>query len=133
MFAPQDIGHITDFLVCDLRRAGMYTPKQLKAFGNNIIHNTTSILRKITKTVLQNGHMDYENSDDLNGAMGSGPKIYLDSPPSPGFSIISSSEESSGFVTFSLEKIGICFVGFLFRKFLLEIIVTIIKALEITS
>ena len=40
MFAPQDIGHITEFPVYDLRRAGMYTPKQLKAFWDNIIHNT---------------------------------------------------------------------------------------------
>ena len=67
MFAPQDIGHITEFPVYDSRGAGMYTPKQLKAFWDNIIHNTasTSILKKITRTVLQNGHMDYANSDAL--------------------------------------------------------------------
>ena len=61
MFAPQDIGHITYFPVYDSRRAGMYTPKQLKALWDNIIHNTasTSILEKITRTVLQKGHMDY--------------------------------------------------------------------------
>ena len=49
MFAPQDVGHITDFPVYDSRRAGMYTPKQLKAFWDNIIHNTasTSILKKL--------------------------------------------------------------------------------------
>ena len=54
-FAPQDIGHITEFPVYDSRRAGMYTPKQLKAFWDNIIHNTasTSNLKKITRTVLQ--------------------------------------------------------------------------------
>ena len=48
MFAPQDIGHITEFPVYDSRRAGMYTPKKLKAFWDNNIHNTasTSILKK---------------------------------------------------------------------------------------
>ena len=49
MFAPQDIGHITEFPVYDSRRAGMYTPKQLKAFWDNIILNTASksILKKL--------------------------------------------------------------------------------------
>ena len=37
MFAQQDIDHIRDFLVYDSRRAGMYTPKQLKTFWDNII------------------------------------------------------------------------------------------------
>ena len=36
MFAPQEIGHITEFPVYDSRRAGMYTPKQLKAFWDNL-------------------------------------------------------------------------------------------------
>ena len=49
MFAPQDIGHITEFPVYDSRRAVMYTRKQLIAFWDNIIHNTasTSILKKL--------------------------------------------------------------------------------------
>ena len=38
-----------------------------------------------------------------------------------------------GFVAFFLEKIGIYFACFLFLKFLLEIIVTIVKALEINK
>ena len=56
MFAPQDKGHFTEFPVYDSRHAGMFTPKQLEAFWDNIIHNTasTSILKKITRTVLQN-------------------------------------------------------------------------------
>ena len=67
MFAPQDIGHITEFPVYDSRRAVMYTRKQLITFWDNIIHNTasTSILKKITRNVLQNGHMDYANSYTL--------------------------------------------------------------------
>ena len=131
MFAPHDIGHITEFPVYDSRRAGMYTPKQLKAFWDNIIHNTasTSILKKITRTVLQNGHMDYANSDALTAAMGLNQKIYLDSLLSSGF-FMNSFIGTFGFVSFFLEKIGISFACFLFLKFLLEIIVTIIEALE---
>ena len=105
MFAPQDIGHITEFPLYDSRRAGMYTPKQLKAFWDNIIHNTasTSILKKITRTVLQNGHMDYANSDALTAAMGLNQKIYLDSLLSPGF-FMNSFIGTFGFVAFFLEK-----------------------------
>ena len=131
MFAPQDIGHIREFPVYDSRRAGMYTPKQLKAFWDTIIHNTasTSILKKITRTVLQNGHMDYANSHASTAAMGLNQKIYLDSLLSPGF-FIKNFIGTFGFVAFFLEKIGIYFACFLFLKFLLEIVVTTVKALE---
>ena len=89
MFAPQAIGQIREFPVYDSRRAGMYIPKHLKAFWDNIIHNTasTSILKKNTRTILQNGHMDYAISDALTAAMGLSQKIFLDSLLSPGFVI----------------------------------------------
>ena len=133
MFAPQDIGHITEFPIYDTRRAVMYTPKQLKAFWDNIIHNTasTSILKKITRFVLHNRHMDYANSDALTARMGLNQKIYLDSLFSPGF-FVKNFIGTFGFVAFFLEKIRIYFACFFF-KFLLEVIVTIIKALEITK
>ena len=74
--------------------------------------------------------MDYANSEALTAAMGFNQKIYLDSLLSPGF-FMSSFIGTFGFVAFFLEKIGIYFACFLFHKFLLETIETIIKALEI--
>ena len=74
--------------------------------------------------------MDYAKSDALTAAMGLNQKIYLDSLLSPGF-LIKNFIGTFGFVAFFLEKIGIYFACLLFIKFLLEIIVTIIKALEI--
>ena len=45
VFAPHDIDQIEKFLVSDLRRAGMYTSKQLKTFfRDNVIHKTASAL-----------------------------------------------------------------------------------------
>ena len=76
--------------------------------------------------------MDYANSDSLTAAMGLNQKIYLDSLLSQGF-FMNSFIGTFGFVAFFLEKIGIHFACFLFLKFLLEIIVTIIKALEINK
>ena len=105
VFAPQVIGHITEFPVYYSRRARMYTPKQLEAFWDNIIYITasTSIVNKITRTVFQNGHMDYANSDASTAAMGLNQKIYLDSLLSWRF-LINNFIETFGFVAFFLKK-----------------------------
>ena len=73
--------------------------------------------------------MDYANSDALTSAMCLNQKIYLDSLLLPGF-FINNFIGTFGFVAFFMEKRGVYFACFLFIKFLLETIVTIIKALE---
>ena len=74
--------------------------------------------------------MDYANSDVLTAATVLNQKIYL-------VSVLSSQIfknnfiETFDFVAFFSAKIELYFAGFLFIKFLIEIIVQIIKVLEI--
>ena len=54
LFKPTELGHITQFPTFDIRRAGMYTPKQIKNFWDNIIHASASdtVVKKFTRTIL---------------------------------------------------------------------------------
>ena len=69
MFAPQEIGHITEFPVYDSRQAGMHTPRQLKAFWVNVIHNTASIsiLKKICSLKWAHGLCKFRRFNRRNG------------------------------------------------------------------
>ena len=42
LFKPTELGHKTQFPTFDTRRAGMYTPNQMKNFWDNAIHNSAS-------------------------------------------------------------------------------------------
>ena len=57
LYKPTELGHITQFPIFDIRRAGMYTPKQKKNFWDNIIHASASdtVIKKITRTFLTQG------------------------------------------------------------------------------
>ena len=57
LFKPTELGHITQFLIFDARPAGMYTPKQMKKFWDNIFHASASdtVLKNITRTILTQG------------------------------------------------------------------------------
>ena len=59
VMSPHDIGQITQFPTNEKRRAGMYTPKQIKQFWSNIIQNTVS--RKITRTVMTKERIDFDD------------------------------------------------------------------------
>ena len=54
LFKPTELGHITQFPTFDTKRAGMYTPKQMKKFWDNTIHASASdtVLNKLTRTIL---------------------------------------------------------------------------------
>ena len=58
LFKPTEPGHITQFPIFDTRRAGVYTPKQLKNFWGNIIHASAShtVRKKLTRTILTHGN-----------------------------------------------------------------------------
>ena len=58
LFKPTELGHITQFPTFDTRRAGMYTPNQMKKFWDNVIHNFASdtLLKKLTRTILTRGN-----------------------------------------------------------------------------
>ena len=58
LFKPTELGHITQFPTFDTRRAGMYTPNQMKNFWDNVIHNSASdtLLKKLTRTILTRGN-----------------------------------------------------------------------------
>ena len=58
LFKPTELGHNTQFPTFDTKRAGMYTPKQMKNFWDNKIHASASdtVLRKLTRTILTQGN-----------------------------------------------------------------------------
>ena len=58
LFQLTKLGHITQFPTFDTRRAGMYTPKQMKNFWDKIIHASASdtVLKKLTRTILTEGN-----------------------------------------------------------------------------
>ena len=59
LFKPTELGHITRFPFSDTRRAGMYTPKQMKIFWDNIIHASASdiVLKKLKRPILTQGNI----------------------------------------------------------------------------
>ena len=85
-FAQQQIGYIQKISDYDSRRAGIYTLDQLKDFWRTILHKfaSNSVLKKISRTALQNAHI-YNSQRDLYGAAGLNNKLYLDSMLSPFF------------------------------------------------
>ena len=58
LFTPTELGHITQFSAVDTRRAGMFTPKQMKNFRDNIFRASTSdtVLKNPARTVLTQGN-----------------------------------------------------------------------------
>ena len=58
LFQPTELGNITQFPTFDTGRAGMYTPKQMKNFWDNIIYASASdtVLQKLTRTILTQGN-----------------------------------------------------------------------------
>ena len=57
LLKPTEIGHITQFPTFDTRRAGMYTPKQMKNFWDIIIHASSSdtVPKNLKRTILTQG------------------------------------------------------------------------------
>ena len=86
VFAPQKIGHIQEIPDYDTRRAGIFTVIQLKIFLRKILHKSASnsFLKKSSRTVLQNAHID-NSQRDIYRAAGLNNKLYLDSMLSPSF------------------------------------------------
>ena len=54
LFTPTELGHITQFLILDTKRARMLTPNQIKSFWDVLIHASASntVLMKMTRTIL---------------------------------------------------------------------------------
>ena len=58
MFKRNKLGHITQFPTFDTSCAGMYTPKQMQNFWDNIIQASASdtVQKKPTRTILTQGN-----------------------------------------------------------------------------
>ena len=70
----------------DSRRAGNYALNQLKNLWRSILHKSASnsVLKKTSRTVLQNAHID-TSQRDIYSAVGLNNRLYLDSMLSPSF------------------------------------------------
>ena len=85
-FKPTELRHITQFPTFNTRRAGIYTPKQMKKFCDNIIHDSApdTVLKKLTRTILTPGNTvrisDPGNSERL---LSLDDRLLIDYLPTP--------------------------------------------------
>ena len=132
IFSSRIVSSVPKFTGYESQRAGIYTTNQLKSFWDNILHSeaSKSVLTKISREVLEGRSIDYSHKNIYASAMGINRQIYLDSLLSPTI-FTEHFKGTFGIITFYLEKIGVNFAGFLCKKFLTDVIVTIIRAFEI--
>ena len=131
VFAPQQIGYIQKIPDYDSRRAGIYTVNQLKDFWRTILHKSASnsVFKKISRTVLQNAHVD-SSQRDIYRAAGLNNRLYLDSMLSPSF-FLDHFKSTFGEIGYYIERAGILFACFMLIKFLIDVVIFILRAFEI--
>ena len=123
VFAPQQIGFIQQIPDYDSRRAGIYTVNQLKDFWRTILHKSASnsALKKISRTVPQNAHVD-NSQRDIYRAAGLNNRLYLDSMLSPSF-FLDDFKSTFGEIGYYIERAGVLFTCFMLIKFLIDVVV----------
>ena len=86
-------------------------------------------MKKISRTVLQNAHVD-NSQRDIYRTAGLNNRLYLDSMLSPSFFLdhFKSTFEEIGYY---IERAGILFACFMLIKFFIDVIIFILRAFEI--
>ena len=95
-----------------------------------IYHNYLQIKHAWKSVVMNQCELDRTQNDIFASAMGINRQIYLDSLLSPQF-FSNSFKRTFGTITYYLEKIGMYFACFLCLKFIIDIVVAIVRAFEL--
>ena len=133
LFKPTELGHITQFPTFDTRRAGMYTPKQMKNFWDNIIHASASdtVLKKLTTTILTQGNtVQISDPGNLERLLSLDDRLLMDHLLTPSF-FVDKFKETFGFLGYYIQCLGNFFGCFLLVKFLIDVVVFVLRGLEI--
>ena len=133
LFNPTELGHITQFPTFDIRRAGMYTPKEIKNFWYNIIHASTSdnVFKKLTRTTLTPGDTvrisDPENIKHLFGLDDRLLMVHLLTPSI----FVDKFYEIFGLLGYYFQSLGNFFACFVLLKFNPDVVFIVLRGLEI--
>ena len=102
-----------------------------KIFGEQFSTNlqSNSVLKKISRTVLKNAHID-NSQRDIYRAAGLNNRLYLDSMLSPSF-FLDHFKSTFGEIGYYIERAGILFACFMLIKFLIDVVIFILRAFEI--
>ena len=129
LFKPTELGHITQFPTFDTTRAGMYTPKQMENFWDNKIHASASetVLKKLTRTILTQGNtVLISDPGNLERLLSLDDRLLMDHLLAPSFFV-------DKFEIFRIlySMFGNFFACFLLVKFIIDVVVIVLRGLEI--
>ena len=133
LFKQPELGHITPTF--DTRRAGMYTPNQMKNFWDNVIHNSASdtLLKKLTRTILTRGNsVRIYEPGNLERLLSLNDRLLLDHLLTPSF-FVDKFKETFGELGYIIQCLGNFFACFLLVKFVIDVVVIVLRGLEIRS
>ena len=133
LFKPTELGHITQFPTFDTRRAGMYTPNQVKNFWDNVIHNSASdtLLKKLTRTILTRGNsVRISEPGNLERLLSLNDRLLLDHLLTPSF-FVDKFKETFGELGYIIQCLGNFFACFFLVKFVIDVVVIVLRGLEI--
>ena len=130
VFAPQDISHFTSQKIPQSAKAGLYTKGQHSEFWDAFLKSSASknALQKFTRNLIvpsnakkgPDGYTYYAPRTDF----------FLDNMISPNY-FENEFVQTFGTAGYWLEKCRICFAIFLFIKLIIDIVVTVMRTLEI--
>ena len=117
LFKPTELGHITQFPTLDTKHVGMYTPKEIKNFWDDIIHASASdtLLKKLTRTILTQGNT-VRNSDpgNLQHFLSLDDSLLMDHLLTPSYFV--DKFKTFGEMGYFIQCLGNFFYLFSFRK-----------------
>ena len=118
LFKPAEPGHTTQFPTFDTRRAGMYAPKQMKNFWDNMFHASASdtVLKKLTRTILTQGNtVRISDPGNLERLLSLHDRLLMDHLLTPSF-FVDKFKETFGLLGYYIQCLGNFFACFLFGK-----------------
>ena len=130
IFGPKDISPVSSHTFTGSQNAGMYTRNELKGFWDSILINAAS--RTALKTLSQNLIVYTSAEEGTDGSHYYTPRteFFVDKMISPGY-FKDQFLDTFGPVVYVLELCGIYFSVFLFIKLIIDMVVMIVRYMEI--
>ena len=133
LFKQTEFGHFTQSPFFDTRRPGMYTPKQLKTFWDNIMHASASdiISKKLTRTILtQSNTVQKSHLGNLERLLSLHGRLLMDHVLTLSF-FVDKFKETFGFLGYYFQGLGKFFACFLLVKIFIDNVVFVLGGLEV--
>ena len=130
VFAPKDISPFTTQKIPQSAKAGMYTKGHFSEFWDAILMSSASkiSLQKITRNLIVPSNA--KKGPELHNYYAPRTDFSVDNMISPNF-LANEFVQTFGTVGYWLEKCGIWFAIFLFIKLIIDIVITVMRSLEL--